>query len=190
MRTGFNATERGCPIKLLLARVIYWLKGLSESPAELFKALGVEKTDQILEIGCAIGYHTLPLARIASEGQVYAVDVWEEALAHLDRRAGSLDNVEVICRSGDAVEFPPGSLDKVVCFDTLHELDDPEQALRRWVGFLRPGGKLLYRDPIVPAARIGALSGGRLRGLEATYGVDVFVRSDRGEERRSELDGQ
>jgi SAM-dependent methyltransferase len=109
---------------------------------------------------------------------VYAVDVWEAGLAHLEHRAASLENVQTICRSGDAIEFPPRSLDKVVCFDTIHELDDPGAALRTWVGFLTPGGRLLYRDPIVSAERIESLSKGRLRHLETTRGVDVFVRPD------------
>jgi len=43
-------------------RLIYWLKGLSEDPVALFRELGVGESGNILEIGCAIGYHTIPLA--------------------------------------------------------------------------------------------------------------------------------
>jgi hypothetical protein len=47
------------PVKLLIVRVLYRLKSLREDPIEIFRELGVESTDQILEIGCAIGYPTL-----------------------------------------------------------------------------------------------------------------------------------
>jgi hypothetical protein len=70
--------------KLVVVRALYGLKGLIEDPEGQFRSLGVGKDDRILEIGCAIGYHTLPLARIARQGKVYAVDVWEEGLAHLE----------------------------------------------------------------------------------------------------------
>lgn len=163
-------------MKLLAARALYWLKGLFENPAELFNALGVESDDRILEVGCATGYHTLPLARIASEGRVYAVDVWEEGLAHLERRAAPFDNVDVMRRSAGDVEWPDASLDKVVCFDTLHELGEPGEALKQWARLLKQDGELLYRDPIIPPERIGPLSEGRFRHSESVRGVDVFVQ--------------
>lgn len=107
---------------------------------------------------------------------MYAVDIWEQALAHLKHRTASVDNVEIICRSAEALEFSPASLDKVVCFDTLHELPKPKEALKRWARFLKPGGKLLYRDPSIPSERIGSLSEGQLRHSESIRGVDVFVQ--------------
>ena len=112
-------------MKLLIVRLVYWLKGLFDSPVELFQALGVRSSDRILEIGCAIGYQTLPFARIASNGRVYAVDIWEEGLAFLRRTTRSIENIEIICQSGEAVDLPPSSLDKVVCFNTLHDMRDP-----------------------------------------------------------------
>ena len=86
-------------MKLMVARLSYWLRGLFEDPVALFKALGVESSDRILEIGCAIGYHTLPLAEIASEGKIYANDVWQGGLVYLQKQVGSDDRVEVICKS-------------------------------------------------------------------------------------------
>ena len=163
-------------MKVLLVRAIYWFQGLFENPAELFESLGVERADHVLEIGCAIGYHTLPLGRIASEGKVYAVDVWEEGLAHLRRRAVSMGNIEVINGSGEAVELPEASLDWVVCFDTLHELVEPDVALQRWTRFLKKDGKLLCRDPIIPLERIGRLSGQRLRHVKTVQEIGLFVR--------------
>jgi len=163
-------------MKLFVVRMLYWVKNLFEDSRGLFSALGVESGDIVLEIGCAIGYHTLPLARIASPGKVYAVDIWEEGLAYLQHRTGADERIETICRGAELVELPPSSLDKVVCFDTLHDVPDFENAMIRWTGFLREGGKLLYRDPEIPADRIPALSKDKLHPEDTIEGIYVFLR--------------
>jgi len=162
--------------RFLLARLLYWLKGLSEDPVELFTVLGVESSDRVLEIGCAIGYHTLALAQIASQGKVYAVDVWEEGLAYLRARADPGWNVETICCSAEAVGLPAASLDKVVCFNTLHHVPDPERAVERWVESLKQGGQVLYRDLEISPERIQAFSKDCLRQAGTIRGINVLVR--------------
>ncbi len=164
-------------LKLTIARLLYAVKGLFDDPLDLFTALGVETDDWILEVGCAIGYHTAPLATLAREGRVYAVDVWEEALDHLEKRAASVRNVEVIRCSADTLEFPRAYFDKIICFDTLHELPDAEQALAIWTAFLKQGGEFLYRDPAIPPERIPSLSRNRLCHSETVRGIEVFVRA-------------
>ncbi len=168
-------------LKLGIIRLLYWLKSLSEDPIELFKALGVERDDKILEIGCAIGYHTLPLAQVASAGKIHAVDIWEEGLAYLrdKTRDSKHQNVETICCSAEAVQLPPSSLDKIFCFDTLHEVPNLEQAVGEWTDFLKDGGKFFYKDPEIPPERIQTLSKGKLRQAGTTRGIHVFVRQER-----------
>jgi len=164
-------------MKLTIARLLYGLKGLFDNPVELFRALGVDSDDWILEVGCAVGYHTLPLATIAADGKVCAVDIWEEALAYLEQRALSFGNLQVVCCSADALPFPRASFDKILCFDTLHELPEPTEAVTEWSAFLRRDGKLFFRDPVIPPEKIQALSKGRLHHVETARGVDIFIRA-------------
>jgi protein-L-isoaspartate O-methyltransferase len=160
-------------LKLIVVRTIYRLKGFFEDPLELFRILGVEHSDRILEIGCAIGYHTVPLSKIAFKGRVYAVDIWEEGLSHLRRM--NLSNVTII--SGcEAVEMPPSSLDKVVWLDTLHEVINPGNVIESWTQFLKKGGKFFYRDPEISPDNIHILSKDRLRYVDTSKGVSIFVR--------------
>jgi ubiquinone/menaquinone biosynthesis C-methylase UbiE len=163
-------------MRLRIVRLLYWLKGLFECPIELFQELGVGSRDRILEIGCAIGYHTLPLAKIASKGRVYAVDIWEEGLAFLRHTARLIENIEIIYKSGEAVDLPPSSIDKVICFDTLHDIPESDTAIDKWTGFLREGGMLFYRDPIIPPERIPPLSGGKLHEVKKIKGITIFAR--------------
>jgi len=165
-------------LKRGIVRLIYWLKSFSENPVELFRALGIEESDSILEIGCAIGYHTFALAQIAvkGKGKIYAVDIWEEGLAHLKDRLQPDQHVEPILSSAGTVELPPSSLDKVVCFNTLHEVPNPDKALEKWTAFLKRGGEFLYLDPEIPPEKIQPLSKERLHHVRTVRGVHVFVR--------------
>jgi SAM-dependent methyltransferase len=163
-------------MKLLIVRLLYWLKGRFEDPVQLFRALGIEEGDRILEVGCAIGYHTIPLAAIATRGKVYAVDVWEDGLAHLKRVAGPAGNIEIICQGAETVDPIDSSLDKIVCFDTLHDIPDRELAVKGWVTYLKEGGRLLYRDSALSAEDIRAYSDGKLVPTGMTKGVHVFAR--------------
>jgi ubiquinone/menaquinone biosynthesis C-methylase UbiE len=164
-------------IKLCIVRFLYWYKGLFEDPADLFTALGVEEIDKILEIGCAIGYHTIPLSQIARRGKVYAVDIWEEGLAYLESRIEPDQDIEIVRCSADILEFPPSSLDKVICFDTLHDIPEPGNALDVWAGFLKQGGEFLYRDPSISPEKVQAYTEGILHYVRTVEGVNVFQRS-------------
>jgi SAM-dependent methyltransferase len=175
-RAGRAGIVTALGVKLAVVRLVYWIKGLFQDPVELFRDLGVQNDDRILEIGCALGYHTLALARVASNGKIYAVDVWEQGLVYLEKSAGSDGQIETICRAAEAVEFPRGSLDKIVCFDTLHEVPGFEEAVERWAAFLRAGGAFFYRDPTIPPDRVPQLSRGLLHYTSVIEGIHVFIR--------------
>jgi len=161
-------------LKLLLVRALYRLRSLREDPVKLFQELGVRSTDQILEIGCAIGYHTLALAELAREGKVYAVDIWEEGLRFLQSRLKPGQNVRLICRSAEELELPRGSLDKIFCFDTLHELPHPKKAVQRWADLLKEDGKFYFKDPKITPEQVERFSDGRLSKVDLKRGITVF----------------
>ena len=86
-----------CPLwvgRLLLSP----LRKLVENPKKIFGPF-VDEGMVVLEPGCAMGYFTLPLARmVGSEGRVIAVDIQPEMLASLERRArkaGLIDRIEI-----------------------------------------------------------------------------------------------
>jgi len=175
-------------LKLLIVRAIYRLKSLREDPLEIFRELGVESTDQILEIGCAIGYHTLALAELVRdrEGKIYAVDIWEEGLKFLQSRIALGQAVELICRSAEELELPRGSLDKIFCFDTLHELPHPEKAVRRWADLPKEDGRFYFKDPKISPEQVEQLSNGRLRRVKSIRGITIFAPQTMKEKKRKE----
>ena len=107
----------------------------------------IQKTDRVLEVGCATGYYALRLAPLCRE--YVGVDL---VPAHIDRlrenvRAAGLTNATG--RVGDATqlgEIPDDSFDVVCCFGPLYHLPPEERELvfaecRR---VCRPGGVLAF----------------------------------------------
>ncbi len=164
--------------KVLLARIIYWFAGLKEDPHELFSRIGVEKDDEILDIGCAIGFHTFHLADLAEDGKVYAVDISEEFIDYMEKKSkdGCYENIVPLCEDAEEIGLEYKDLDKIVCFDTLHELEDPENGLREMLDHLRSNGLFLYRDPEISAETVLEYSEGKLVELFETKSVHVFKK--------------
>ncbi|MEF8836102.1 MAG: class I SAM-dependent methyltransferase [Candidatus Thermoplasmatota archaeon] len=162
--------------KLLLARLAYWLLSFKENPHEVFNRIGVEKEDHILEIGCAIGFHTFPLADLAEEGHIYAVDISEEFIDFLEkkRKKKGYENITPICEDAEKIGLKNEKLDKVVCFRTIHDMQNPEKALENWLSHLRSGSLLLYRDPEISIDSIIEYSEEELVEVDEIEDVHLF----------------
>jgi SAM-dependent methyltransferase len=100
---------------------------------------------RIADLGCGTGSLALLLA---AEG--YAVDGVDFS-PEMIRRArekpvstGSTNEGWVTFAEGDADDPPlqPGAYDVVLCRHVLWVMPDPAATLRRWIGLLRPGGRL------------------------------------------------
>ncbi len=108
----------------------------------------------VIEPGPALGFFTLELARlVGAGGRVIAMDVQPKMLAALRRRAGRAGVLERL----DLRLVPPQSLeiddlagkaDFVLAFAVVHEVPDPLQFFRQCRTALRPGGTLLFCEPL------------------------------------------
>ena len=75
---------------------------------------------------------------------------------------------------GDAnlpLPFPVATFDAIVCIDAINHLADQPAVLRDWIRLLRPGGHLLYSDPIIVS---GPLSNEEIR-QRSSIGFYLFV---------------
>lgn len=106
-----------------------------------------------LDIGSAMGFFTLPLARLtAPGGRVVAVDLQEKMLASLRRRAeraGLSAQIETRLCSGAmlGIEDLAGQADFALVFAVLHEMPDMTAAFSSIYRALKPGGLLLVAEP-------------------------------------------
>jgi SAM-dependent methyltransferase len=128
------------------------LRRLLENPEKLLGPW-VEPGMTILDVGCATGFFSLPLARMTGEeGRVLCVDVEPRMVKGLVRRATKanlIDRIEpILCGEDDlGLSGHAGAVDLAVAIHALHELPDIEHGLRQIAAALKPGGRLLVIEP-------------------------------------------
>jgi SAM-dependent methyltransferase len=127
-----------------------WVTG--EEYRRFIRLLGLGPADHVLDVGCGSGGPAVFLAREAG-CRVTGVDVNEAGVRagrDLAREAGLQEAVQF--RQADVREplpFPDGSFGAIVCMDAMCHLPDRGRLLGAWRRVLRPGGRLLYTDPVV-----------------------------------------
>jgi SAM-dependent methyltransferase len=105
----------------------------------------------VLEVGCGSGGPALFLARTTG-AQVNGIDVNEHGIAQATRLAQEQHLAErVHFQQADASQplpFADESFDAVVCIDAINHLPDRLAVLGEWHRVLKPGGRLLFTDPV------------------------------------------
>jgi SAM-dependent methyltransferase len=114
------------------------------------RALALNGTDRVLDVGCGLGQLTRAMAREA--GEVVAFERSEEQLREalrLAEAAGEADAVDF--RRGDALKFPLkdaewGTFDVAHARFVVEHVRDPLGVVRQMVKAVRPGGRIALLD--------------------------------------------
>jgi SAM-dependent methyltransferase len=128
------------------------LRRLMESPEKLLADL-VKPGMKVLEPGCAMGFFTLPLAKMVGDGgKVFAVDVQPRMLAGLNKRAakaGLSGRIEArTCPENSlGIDDLAGQIDFCVAIHMVHEVPDASAFFNQAARALKPGGRLLFMEP-------------------------------------------
>ena len=128
------------------------LRKLSENPRKLFGSL-VHEGMVVLEPGCAMGFFTLPLARmVGATGTIVAVDIQPKMLAVLQRRAqraGLRDRLDIRQAGvgGLEIEDLAGKVDFSAVIHVAHEVKDQAAFFAELARAQKPGGRLLFIEP-------------------------------------------
>lgn len=143
--------ERVCPI---------WVGYLLASPIRrLFqnpdKILGpyVKEGMHVLDIGCAMGFFSLPAAAmVGKSGRVLCIDVQEKMTQALQKRAdraGLSDRIETrVCQSDSlCISDLAGTIDFALAMAVVHEVPEAAIFFKEICKALKPSGQLLVAEP-------------------------------------------
>ena len=137
----------------------------------------------VLDAGTAMGFFSLPLARIVGEsGHVVCADIQEKMLASLKKRAvsaGLESRIEFrLCTPESlAIGDLSGRVDFALAFAVVHEVPDPRRFFSEIFNALKKGGSLLFSEPAGHVSRDGfnsSLSLARAVGFEIHETRKIF----------------
>ncbi len=107
---------------------------------------------RLLDVGCGSGGPTLHVAR-RTGCEVVGVELSEEAVAEATRlaREASLETRSSFLQAdaSEPLPFEDDTFDALICIDVINHLPDRAGVLGLWARVLRPGGRLLFTDPVV-----------------------------------------
>lgn len=114
-------------------------------PLGVLQELGLAPEDDFADIGCGIGYFTIPAAGIiARDHLLYAVDPSGDMLDALARRMEGIDDARItrVLSEPEDFKLPSASVDFILVANVFHEVENKEAFLRETLRILRPGGRL------------------------------------------------
>ncbi|WP_296557236.1 methyltransferase domain-containing protein [uncultured Acetobacterium sp.] len=117
-------------------------------PVEILKELGLKATDSVADIGCGIGYFTIPAAALIGSNTVYGLDTSPEMLAELELRskAAGLNNIATVKTQELDLIIPDATVSFGLMVNVIHEIVDKTQFLEESSRIIKPGGKLAIID--------------------------------------------
>ena len=111
--------------------------------AEVIQKLGVKPQDVVADLGAGAGAFTWPFAKAVGPGTVYAVEVDQGYIPHLERRATEqgLTNVKVVLGKFEDPLLPE-KVDLAFFHDVLHHIEKRAEYLQKVATYLKPTGRI------------------------------------------------
>jgi SAM-dependent methyltransferase len=120
---------------------------LTDHASEVLAHVGVSEAQTVLDYGCGPGTFTIPCAEIVGRGGiVYAFDVRPNLLEQVKEKAkeAALSNIIAVLSDSSKleIELPDKSIDVILVYDVMHEIEDRNELLRELHRVLKENGIL------------------------------------------------
>jgi len=136
--------------------------------------LRLQSTKRLLDVGCGSGGPCLHVARTTG-CEVIGVDLEVEGVVEANRlaRDAGLEGRAAFLHAdaSDPLALEQSSFDAIMCIDAINHLSGRPRVIRDWARLLRPGGRLLFTDPVV----ITGIVDSREIALRTSIGYFLFV---------------
>jgi SAM-dependent methyltransferase len=150
MRHGEFDSDTSALEQRILSHEKYGTNDLNEW---IFSILRPGEGQTILDLGCGTGKQSIPLAQtVGPNGRIVSIDVSQDAVEAVDRRAAELgvsDRISTICDSLDnlAGRVAGSSFDRIVASYSIYYVDDADRLFGALSEVIAPGGLLFFCGP-------------------------------------------
>ena len=142
------------PQSRIVYKLIAWFLGnplrrLTTNSDKVLTKMGVQEGLTILEVGCGPGFFTIPAARKANGGTVYALDVYPMMVENIEKKVRKyrLGNVKSINSPASSTGLGDESIDLILCIDVLSDISDIDATLQEMHRILKSDGILSVYEP-------------------------------------------
>lgn len=136
--------------------------------------LSLDSGSKLLDVACGSGGPTLRIARITG-CSVHGVDAHRQAIvearARSDREGLSERATFERLDASQVLPLPDASFDGLICVDAVNHLPNRRGVFSDWARLLRPGGHLVFTDPIIVT---GPLTNEEI-AIRSSVGFFLFV---------------
>lgn len=145
-------------------------------PEKILKQIEIDEQAKVADFGSGSGYFSVPLAEIAKQGSIYALDVIADNLEAVKSKAELAGVSNIITRQCD-LEKPGGSkiesdsVDLVLMRNILFQSQKKQAVIEEAKRVLKPGGQLVVIE-WQPEAVLAPKEGWLLNQAQADQLVD------------------
>jgi SAM-dependent methyltransferase len=132
--------------------------------------LQLSEVSQLLDVACGSGGPTLRIAR-ATGAAVVGVDLHDQAIAKARAQITTETARFEVHDAAQPLAFERASFDAVICVDAINHFADRPRVLAEWRRVLKPGGRLVFTDPIVVTGPLAAAE----IAIRSSIGFFLFV---------------
>lgn len=150
LKTKEACAAHVCPHKMAFL-LNNWVRKLFQNPRKIVGEY-ISEGDTVVDFGCGPGFFSIEMARlVGSKGKVFAVDLQEEMLEYVKRKAAGKDIAGRIeyhrCKSDRVGLQLEKKADFMLAFYMVHETPNPAAFLEEVKLLLNKGGKFLVVEP-------------------------------------------
>ncbi|WP_405199177.1 class I SAM-dependent methyltransferase [Christiangramia sp. LLG6405-1] len=127
--------------------------------------MNIQPGDTIADVGAGSGYHAFKMAKLATEGFIYAVDIQPEMLQAISVKQSEqqVNNIQTIQGSEKSINLDENSVSKILLVDVYHEFNFPKEMIESMHKSLTSDGKIYLieykaEDANIPIKEIHKMS--------------------------------
>ena len=115
-------------------------------PEETLLKFKVEDNGALLDVGCGIGYFTIPASKLLKNNQVIGIDIVPEILDFAKEKAVGINNIEF--KTSEEYSFPIANdlVKYVLISNVIHEVEDKTRYFNEVKRVLKDDGYFLIID--------------------------------------------